>query len=486
MLDPTQRLTPTPTAYQQARLRASELLSSGQRELAVVLLRDLIKQQPRDPMVLRMLGVALQGHEELAVQSKEPESIRLLRFACQLNPDDPDLLTDYAASLRAAGRIREAFQSLERAIASDPTHARSAMYKARLLQSTNRVGQALELLEQRRKTDPDPILAIGYADLCLHEKRYEDGIRAVKPLFDDVTTQVQRRIEAAFLLGHLHDAIGDYDAAFGYYQTGNTMMGVEPAADIDRHIALWTRERVESVPASTVDTSRAVLVVGMPRSGTTLTEMILAAHPRIAGVGESTLLNRLCRRNPFEKLADRSLIDEYAREYLAMLDRVGGDPKALRVVDKMPENFLQLGLISRFLPDMRVVHCRRDARDTCLSIYFQQFGPWIKYARSLDTIADHYLGYLRLMDHWRETLDLEIHDSQYERLTADPEPNVRALLEHLRVPFDRACLEPHKTKKTVSTASVAQVRRPIYKSSRQRWKNYENHIGPLLERLGGV
>ena len=486
MLDPTRNLTPTPTAYQQARQRASDLLASNQRELAVVLLRDLIKQQPRDVLVLRMLGVALQGHEELAVQSKEPESIRLLRFACQLSPSDPELLTDYAASLRAAGQIREAFKALDRAIAADPTHARSAMYKARMLQSTNRIGQALELLAERRKSDPDPVLAIGYADLCLHEKRHEDGIRAAKPLFDDVTTPVQRRIEAAFLLGHLHDAVGEYDAAFEYYRTGNTMMGVEPAADIDRHIAEWPRERVESIPPARVDTSRAVLVVGMPRSGTTLTEMILASHPKVAGVGESTLLNRLSRRNPIDRLTDQDLVDEYAREYLGMLDRVGADPKALRVVDKMPENFIHLGLISRILPGMSVVHCRRDARDTCLSIYFQQFGPWIKYARSLESIADQYLGYLRLMDHWREILDLRIHDSEYERLTAEPEPRVRELLDHIGVPFDRACLEPHKTRKTVNTASIAQVRRPIYKSSRRRWKNYEKHIGPLLERLDGV
>ncbi|MCC5821829.1 MAG: sulfotransferase [Phycisphaerales bacterium] len=486
MIDPNPPTGAIQTAYQQARQRASDLLSSGQRELAVVLLRDLMKQQPKDVLVLRMLGVALQGSEEMAVKSKEPESVRLLRFASQLSPGDPELLVDLAASLRAAGRIREAFGAVDKALAADPAHARAIMYKSRLLQSTNRIEQAIELISERRKHDPDPMLAVGYADLCLHQKRHEDGIRAIRPLFDDITAPVARRIEAAFLLGHLHDAIGDYDTAFEYYQTGNTMIGVEPASDFVNHIEMWTRERIEAVPRAQVDTSRAVLVIGMPRSGTTLTEMILAAHPRVSGIGESTLINRLAHRNPIDKLADKQLIDAYAREYLEMLDRQNADPQAVRVVDKMPENYIHLSMISRMLPDARIIHCKRDARDTCLSIFFQQFGPWIKYARSLETIAEQYLGYLRLMDHWRDTLDLDIHESVYEQLTAEPEPRVRALLEHIRVGFDPACLEPHKTRRAVNTASIAQVRRPIYKSSRRRWKNYEKHIGPLLERLEGV
>jgi hypothetical protein len=228
------------------------------------------------------------------------------------------------------------------------------------------------------------------------------------------------------------------------------------------------------------------MVIGMPRSGTTLTEMILAAHPRISGVGESTALNRLAQRTPVEQLTDPAITEAYAREYLGMLRDNAPEPDADRIVDKMPENYIYLGLAARVLPGLHVIHCRRDARDTCLSIYFQQFGPWIRYAKSLETVADQYLGYLRLMDHWREVLDVTIHDSVYEELTQEPEPRVRAMLDHLGVPFHPACLEPHKTKKSVNTASISQVRRPIYQSSRERWRNYEKHIGPLLERLRGV
>jgi tetratricopeptide (TPR) repeat protein len=486
MLNPAQPFAPAQSVYNQAKQRAVDMINAGQRELAVVLLRDLVKQQPRDVQVLHMLGVALQGHDELAAKSKEPESLRLLRFASQLAPANAEVLTDYALACRSHGQLREAFKQAELAMKADPSNPRAPMARARLLQAANKVDEALELLAGQMARHPDPLLSVGYADLCVHRKRFDEGVAVVKPVFDDVTAPTPRRIEAAFLLGHLHDGLGEYDTAFGYFRIGNTMMGVEPASRFDRHIEKWSRERMDGIPAARADGSRAVMVVGMPRSGTTLTEMIIAAHPKAAGVGESSMLNRLAHRNPPERLGEQEVIDAYAAEYLAMLRAAAPDPKVTRVVDKMPENYIYLGLAARILPGLRVVHCVRDPRDTCLSIYFQQFGSWIKYARSLESIGDQYVGYRRLMQHWRDTLDLAIHESVYEDLTGTPEPSIRALVEHVGLPWDPACLEPHKTRSSVHTASMAQVRRPIYKSSSQRWKNYEKHLGPLLERLEGL
>jgi|TARA_R110000782_G_scaffold57258_32_gene119880 tetratricopeptide (TPR) repeat protein len=475
-----------PTVFQQAKARASEMINLGQRELAIPLLRDLLKQQPRDPQLLHMLGVSLHGNDSMAAKSKEPENLRLLRFAANLAPNNAEILVDYASACQSLGMLREAHKMADKARSVNPAHARAVQFKARLLQGVNKVPEALELLEAQMRDHPDPLLVVSYGDMCLHQGLCEQAVDALKPLFDDVTCPKPRRIEAAFLLGHLHDKLKEYDTAFEYFRIGNTMQGPEPASKFDEHLEKWSRERLDSIPAARKDGSKAIMVVGMPRSGTTLTEIILASHPKISGVGESTLLNRLVHRNPVESLTDQALIDSYGKEYLEMLERCSPEPNMARVVDKMPENYIYCGLAAKILPGMSLIHSKRDARDTCLSIYFQQFGPWIQYAKSLESLGDQYLGYLRTMKHYRDECGVRMFESEYESLTADPEPNIRAMLDHVGMPFHEACLSPHKSKKSVNTASIAQVRRPIYKSSGQRWKNYEKHLGPLLERLEGV
>jgi tetratricopeptide (TPR) repeat protein len=478
--------TPTTPVYAQARQRAASLMNAGQRDAAVPLLRDLLKQQPRDVMVLRMLGNALSQNTQLAAKGTEPEGLRLLKFADSLAPNNPDLLCDIASQCKTLGKTREAHVALDKALKIAPTHGRGVMIKASLLQSGNKVDDALELIRNAMKESSAPSLAISYGQLCIHKKNYQDGIDTLRPLIERIEMESLRRQEVFFILGQLYDKVGEYDRAFECFKTANTMQGKLPASEFDTHLNKWTREAIERIPHAKQDGSRSVLVVGMPRSGTTLTEMILAAHPKVAGIGESTKLNVMGNRHSVEEMTSQKVVDGLSNEYLGMLNELVPDRAIQRVVDKMPENYIYLALASRILPGCRVIHCKRDARDVCLSIYFQAFGPWVKYARDLETVAQQYLGYLRTMEHWRNTLDIQIHDSVYEDLTADPEPNIRAMIEHAGLAFDKACLEPHKTKSNVHTASIAQVRSPIYRSSNQRWKNYEKHIGPMLDLLAGV
>jgi hypothetical protein len=150
----------------------------------------------------------------------------------------------------------------------------------------------------------------------------------------------------------------------------------------------------------------------------------------------------------------------------------------------MPENYYFAGFITKALPGSKIIHCKRNPIDTCLSIYFQRFGPRLVYATDLSNCADQYLSYLKAMAHLRDVLGIEMLEAQYEQTTARPEESIRAMLDHVGLPFDEACMSFHKSKKSVHTASVSQIRQPLYTSSSERWKNYEKHLSPLLDKLG--
>ena len=228
----------------------------------------------------------------------------------------------------------------------------------------------------------------------------------------------------------------------------------------------------------------------MARSGTSLVEQIVASHPLARGAGELTKIADLI--TAFERTAgpypdsaaalDAKTSHRLATAYESHLCRVAGG-NAARLTDKMPANFMHLGFIALLFPRARIVHCLRDPLDACLSIYFQRFRHGNDYAYDLADIGFFYRQYQRLMDHWRRVLPLAIHEVRYEDLVADPDGQVRALIEFLGLPWDEHCLVHHRSRRAVQTASAWQVRQPIYASAIGRWRHYEKHLGPLKQAL---
>jgi hypothetical protein len=220
----------------------------------------------------------------------------------------------------------------------------------------------------------------------------------------------------------------------------------------------------------------------MPRSGTTLTEQILASHPGIFGAGELSFWKAASPRiatSELDPTAHGRVLAESGEEYLRLLS--GLDPDAERVVDKMPANFAYLGMIHAALPNARIVHMRRNPVDTCLSIYFQNFHIAHSYTNDLDDLAHCYREYLRVMSHWRSILPGDaILDVPYEGLVDDQELWSRKIIDFVGLPWSPACLEFHRTVRRVSTFSKWQVRQKINKSSVERWRNYAQFIEPLM------
>jgi hypothetical protein len=231
----------------------------------------------------------------------------------------------------------------------------------------------------------------------------------------------------------------------------------------------------------------------MPRSGTSLVEQILSTHPGVYGAGELTAIDQFARHlgdatgDAYPQSAlhlDQATIDAAARQYLAALQDLA--PSAIRVTDKMPGNFLHLGLIQLLFPGARVIHCRRDPLDTCLSCYFQQFNQGQTFSYDLSDLGHHYRQYQRLMRHWQSVISLPMLDVHYEDLVADQEAMSRKMLEFCGLDWTDECMRFYESKRYVATASYDQVRQPIYHKSVGRWRHYERYLGPLKTALGDL
>ncbi len=303
-----------------------------------------------------------------------------------------------------------------------------------------------------------------------------------------------------YALGKALARAGDTDGAFDAWSAANDARRRETgpfdrnAFDrrLDRLCEIFSSRFIEARRRGGEQSDRPVFVVGLPRSGTTLTEQILSAHPEVYGAGELDLLADLATGLPdrFGR-ADPPWPDAAAEMTQGHVGGVGSDylgriaqlapETASRVIDKQPLNFWNLGLVAVALPNARIIHCRRDIRDCGLSIYSENFTPDQRWATDLSDIAHYWRGYRRLMQHWREVSSLQILDVDYENVVADLEGQSRRLLDFAGLPWDNCVLDFHQTNRAVQTPSRWQVRQPLYQSSSGRWRSYEDRLGPLAE-----
>jgi len=297
-------------------------------------------------------------------------------------------------------------------------------------------------------------------------------------------------VNLRYAMGKYCDDVREFDQAFAHYRRANELTKTyRPSHDrqiqtrtVDFALRLYDQEWISRARPYANDSSRPVFVVGTPRSGTSLAEQILASLPAVFGAGELRYWRNASPRVAAAALAGEELGDlltQVGQDYLEVLaDRA---PDASRVVDKMPANFLYLGLIHSLLPHARIIHMQRNPIDACLSMYFQNFQIAHSYANDLGDLAHFYREYLRAMDGWRAILPAgTVLDVPYEALVNDQETWSRRMLDFIGVEWDPICLDFHKTNRSVSTFSKWQVRQKISTASVERWRNYEKFVEPLL------
>lgn len=455
------------------------------------------------------------------------------RAALALQPDDPGLLIEVASSLGALERFNEALATYRRADALVPGHPRAQVGIIGMLARIGDVTTAADLCRQAIEKTPDwsslwvlmaycegrmghfdaaadayrralvlePGLGNALNGLAAVGERFDDDAArdAARDVVNDPSRPVRDRIAAGFALGRVHDRYGAYDEAFEAYTAANALMRADRGLAFDRtHYRLLVDRLIAAVApqafAATAGlgdpTEMPVFVVGMPRSGTTLVEQIAASHKLVFGAGEQKGIPRILAALGAEEAAwspaawDRASVRRETRSHARHLyDLAGG---AVRVIDKQVDNIMFLGQIAVLFPRARIVVCRRDPRDVCLSCFFQFFSDdTMTWTNDLTDCGFRAREIDRLMDHWRKVLPIPILEIQYETLVGNLERESRRLIDFLGLEWDPACLAFHETERTVLTASYWQVRQPLYASSVGRWRHYQHHLGPLLRELGG-
>lgn len=477
------------------RIFLTELLRERNHSAGVLrLLDEILLIKPEAPERFISMKAAV-----LAEMRRFEQAEALLDAAESDYPESGILQQGRAQLLIEAGRYAEAETLLHSLVEIYPGNVQLKSQLGQTLMWNGRLEEAAELFEAVARVNPIAFASMVNADCFPDDPRTLGQMESIadNPLLPD-----DSRVTMGFALAKMHERGKEYDRAFRYLAMANGLVdrGIDYNPDhfklrVDALQQVFTRPFLESLPAIRSSDRTPIFVVGMPRSGTTLTEQILCSHPDIFGAGELDLLPRLARLLPRVLKAPRPYPfcvagmtlrqrEEGARFYLHGL--LVHDRDHRFVVDKLPHNFMNLGLIQMILPRAKVVHIQRDPRDTAVSNFQQNFVArhgGMGFSFDLVKIARQINDYHRLMAHWREVLSIDFLDLRYEELVADQEGMTRRLLEFVGVGWDEQVMDFDKTERAVRTASVTQVRQPIYQTSKQKWRRYEQHLGPLLDNL---
>ncbi len=479
----------TGTEWQTLLNQASALREAGRVGEAIAAYQRLLAANPGLPGSWYNLGWLQKRARRFE------DSLRSYAEALERGVGDPEevhlnravILSDHL------GRPEEALTELEAALELNPAYVPAFLNLGNLHEDRGDKEAARD--SYRRALELEPNSALALARLAGVSDADDRLIGRVRSAIADQAAQAEKA-DLGFALGRLLDQSGDHDGAFEAYAEANRASAASYGPDfrgydrsaheqlVDRLIATFA-EPAEPRAASAGDAP--LFICGLFRSGSTLAEQILAGHSRVQAGGELDLIPALVARiRPYPDAlasAEPAVFERLRGAYLA------GVPAAAAgtlVTDKRPDNFLHIGLIKAMFPEARIVHTRRDPLDNLLSLYFLHLDPGMAYALDLDDAAHWYREYRRLMAHWKAIYGADIHDVDYDELVREPRPVVERLLGFCGLEWEDQCLEFHSGLRVVKTASVWQVREPLYTRSSGRWKHYERHLRPLIETLGAL
>ena len=506
--------------YQQGR----QLYEKGEFIAAVQCFQSWVSAQPNDTAALHDLAAALYNTDDLAGAEET------VRKALEINDQYAEAWSLLATVQAARGQVGSPLRSVLTATKIEPSNLK---YRAqmgtmlldqhefdpayRVFRSIQQVehnnmaaiaGMATALERQGKLTDAmdcmEPHistvkshagLAIAWGTVCRRLGQYERGVDVLVRMLE---AKKAPRVQAMMLaeLGALYDKMGQVDAAFTAYTEANRRrQGTwDPQAFeqwVDRTIQSFSTAALQTAKRGSNESDQPIFIVGMPRSGTSLVEQILSAHPNVYGAGEledlrfTSLVAEARTNTRYPECVDgidKELLSNLGSWYLSRREQQANGKRW--VTDKMPQNFRYVGWASLIMPGARIIHCVRDPMDTMLSCYFQGFKAALAWSNRLDWLGHYYRQYQRLMRHWEQVCPTPIHRVHYETLVTQPEATIHQLLDHCGIPFDPAVLEHQNSTRTIATASYAQANQPIYTSSTGKAARYTTHLRPIQRILG--
>ena len=516
------------TPHREELVRGLSLQRMGNFQEAEQIYRDVLIRDPENVDALRLLaGVAMrakqwgdaqtlldralelapdffQGWMDLGLAKQEQDDIdgavAAYKRAIRLEPNKPSGYGAVATASALAGEHDDAIEYFEKALEQEPSNASALAGIGHVLKTVGRQDEAIETYRKCIEHNP------GHGETwwsLANLKTFKFTDEEVDAMLEQVESGQlpdEPLANFEFALGKAFEDRRDYDRAFEFYDRGNSNRRqrerydpVQTADSHDEFISIFNKEFLAQHENGGDDSNAPIFIVGLPRSGSTLIEQILASHPDVEGTHELPDLGRVARSvglsRTDRKAYPRAVVDLGPEE----LAQLGADylektrrhrPEGLpHFTDKLPNNYVHVGFLHLILPNAKIINAKRHPLDSCLGSFKQLFARGQPFTYDQFELGEFYLEYQRLMEHWHAVLPGKVLDVQYEHVVEDLETQVRRILEYCELPWDDACLRFWETDRAVKTASSEQVRKPIYSSAKHRWRNYEQHLGPLIEAL---
>jgi len=516
------------TPHREDLVRGLGLQRMGNIQEAEQVYRDVLLRDPDNVDALRLLaGVAMrakqwgdaqtlldraleiapdffQGWMDLGLAKQEQDDIdgavAAYKRAIRLEPNKPSGYGAVATACALAGEHDDALEYFEKALEQEPKNASALAGVGHVLKTVGRQDEAVATYRKCIEHNP------GHGETwwsLANLKTFQftdDEVDAMLEQVESGRLADEPLANFEFALGKAFEDRKDYDRAFEFYDRGNSNRRqrerydpVQTADSHDEFISIFNKEFLAAHEGDGDDSNAPIFIVGLPRSGSTLIEQILASHPEVEGTHELPDLGRVARsiglartdRKAYPRAVVELGADEPAQLGADYLDRTRRHrPECLaHFTDKLPNNYVHVGFLHLILPNAKIINAKRHPLDSCLGSFKQLFARGQPFTYDQFELGEFYLEYQRLMEHWHKVLPGKVLDVQYENVVEDLETQVRRILEYCGLPWDDACLRFWETDRAVKTASSEQVRKPIYSSAKHRWRNYEQHLGPLIEVL---